>query len=92
MNSSSQDKIHRLAEQHGVNLARVIDRIMLDADLPPGRNVTLSAWSLGNYFLVNVLATIDALDEGVGERLKARVKGVLMWGEHLIHFGQYPYL
>ncbi|KAF9042291.1 hypothetical protein BJ165DRAFT_1529720 [Panaeolus papilionaceus] len=87
LNSSSQDEIHGLAEQHGVNLARVIDRIMLDADLPPGRNVTLSAWSLGNYFLVNILATIDALDEGVGERLKARVKGVLMWDAPVHCFG-----
>ncbi|PPQ64065.1 hypothetical protein CVT24_008878 [Panaeolus cyanescens] len=87
MNSSSEDIVQDFLEQHGVNFALAIDRLILELALPPGRNVTLSAWSLGNCFLVNILACIKALDDDVRDRLRSRVRGVIFWDPPSFGFG-----
>lgn len=71
-------------QQQGTDLAFLIDELVAECDLPPGRNLTICAWSLGNAFLFNTLTAIELVERDVRDRLSKRVKGVILWGNFIL--------
>ena len=69
----------------GVDLACLIDALIKQLNLP--RDIAIVAWSLGNVFLVSLLASVDSLPTDVRKSLTTSVKHVILWGTSLCYPG-----
>ncbi|TFK37072.1 hypothetical protein BDQ12DRAFT_653349 [Crucibulum laeve] len=68
-----------LIEQQGIDLGLFVDAVIQQLVLSKEGGITLAAWSLGNAFLISLLASINLLPVESKERLQTYVKTVILW-------------
>ncbi|TFK38672.1 hypothetical protein BDQ12DRAFT_735341 [Crucibulum laeve] len=68
-----------LIEQQGIDLGLFVDAVIQKCALPKEGEITLAAWSLGNAFLISILASVNLLPTESKERLQAYVKTAILW-------------
>ncbi|KAJ7174381.1 Alpha/Beta hydrolase protein [Mycena filopes] len=74
--SGSEEERTTLLRAEGVNLALCVDEIIQQFKLS---SVVLVAWSLGNTFVVAVMASIKSLPAQSQVRLRTSVKTIILW-------------
>lgn len=77
-NGSDSERAAFLHEQ-GVDLALFVDSLIQKCSIPQ-QGIALVAWSLGNVFMLSLLASITTLPVETQRRLKAYVKMAILWG------------
>ena len=77
---SESERAEVLAEQ-GVNYAHCIDGLIRTCGLPKNDcSVVLVVASMGNAFLLPILASITSLPVEMRERLRTHIRTIIMWG------------
>ncbi|TRM63942.1 hypothetical protein BD626DRAFT_583205 [Schizophyllum amplum] len=75
--SGADDERLGLLHEEGKNLALLVDALIVDLDLPP--RVTILAWSMGNIYLLALLASINYLPHDVASRLISHTTSFILW-------------
>ena len=76
--SGSDDERKALLRAEGESLALLIDALIVELGLP--ERVTVLAWSMGNVYLLSLLASIRRLPGEIAQRLRTHVTSFILWG------------
>ncbi|KAL1713022.1 hypothetical protein EV715DRAFT_212519 [Schizophyllum commune] len=75
--SGSDDERKALLRAEGEDLALLIDALIVELGLP--ERVTILAWSMGNVYLLSLLASIRRLPGEIAQRLRTHVTSFILW-------------
>ncbi|KAL1748054.1 hypothetical protein HDZ31DRAFT_80041 [Schizophyllum fasciatum] len=75
--SGTDEERKSLLRGEGESLALLIDALISALDLP--MHVSVLAWSMGNVYLLALLASIKRLPGEIAQRLKAHVMSFILW-------------
>ncbi|KAI5896628.1 uncharacterized protein SCHCODRAFT_02569425 [Schizophyllum commune H4-8] len=73
----SDDERKALLRAEGRSLALLIDALIVELALP--KRVTILAWSMGNVYLLSLLASIRLLPGEIAQRLRTHVMSFILW-------------
>ncbi|KAF9002893.1 hypothetical protein BDQ17DRAFT_1480913 [Cyathus striatus] len=79
LNDGSETERENLLAQQGVEYALFVDGIIKECELPKEGGVIIAGWSLGNLFLLSILASISSLPSEVQERLTTHLTRAILW-------------
>lgn len=69
----------------GADCALLLDGLIQSLSLPQKRGgIAIVGWSLGNIFILSLLAAIKTLPEESQVRLNSSVKRAILWGKTLL--------
>ncbi|KIJ55931.1 hypothetical protein M422DRAFT_23445 [Sphaerobolus stellatus SS14] len=77
--SGTDDERTKLIAQLGFELALFVDALITKCSLPKSGGVTITAWSLGNLFMVSLLSALSRLPATTKEHLASYIKGIILW-------------
>lgn len=80
--SGSTAERNRFLIEQGLNLATLVDQIIKQCSLPKERGVAIVGWSMGNIFLLALVAAIanEHMDKELRKSLQYHVGGIILWG------------
>jgi len=92
--SGSDEERYTFFQKQGISLAKFVCRLIDQCAIPAPTlskervgskeikkgGITVGAWSLGNVYMISIVACIDVVDKEVRNQLQVYVTGFLLWG------------
>jgi len=93
--SGNEEERYGIFREQGISLAKFVCGVIEQCSIPAPSHakggpaggkgikkggITVGAWSLGNVYMLSMVACISVVDEEIRNQLQAYVSGFLLWG------------